>query len=88
MTNKNLLEYFLLEIVISLKKLFKSEDRFMSHITIARVKSVKDKKRFLEELKNIKLKKINFVIDKFSLMESVLMPEEPEYKIIEEYTLK
>ena len=76
------------EVDESLKDLFKSEKRFMSHITIARVKGVKDKKKFLEELKKIKFKKINFVVDKFSLMKGVLMPDGPEYKIIEEYNLK
>ena len=68
--------------------LFGKEKRFMSHITIARIKSVKDKKKFLGELKKIKLKEIKFVVDKFRLMESVLMPEGPKYKTIEEYNLK
>ena len=67
----------------ALKGIFAEEKQFMSHITIARVKSVKDKKRFLEELKKIKIEEINFNTDKFYLMESVLKPEGPEYNIIE-----
>ena len=67
--------------------LFSKEKRFMSHITIARVKNIKDKKKFVEELKNIKFDKIKFKVDKFYLKESVLRPEGPEYRVIEEYEL-
>ena len=67
----------------SLLDLFEKEERFMSHITIARIKSVKNKKIFLEELKKIKFNKIDFPADRFYLMESELRKEGPEYKIIE-----
>ena len=66
-----------------LKDIFGKEERFMSHITIARVRSVNDRKKFLEELKKIKFKKIGFNIDKFYLMESVLKPNGPEYSILD-----
>ncbi len=71
----------------ALTGLFPAEDRFMSHITVARVKNVKDKKEFLEKIKKIKFEKKKMLVDKFYLMESVLHEEGPEYKIIEEYTL-
>jgi len=71
----------------SLSGLFEKEDRFMGHITIARVKNIKDKKRFIEELEKIRLEKMNFMIDRFYLKESVLKPEGAEYKIIEEFNL-
>ncbi len=71
-----------------LEGIFPKERRFMSHLTIARVKSVKNKKRFLDEFKKIKLQKIKFNVDSFRLKESVLRPEGPVYKIIEEYPLK
>lgn len=70
-----------------LKNLFKPEKRFMSHITIARVKRVDDKKKIIEFLKNITHKKIKFKIDNFCLMESELKSEGPIYKVIEKYNL-
>lgn len=68
-----------------LKDLFKSEERFMSHITIARVKNVPDRKRFLEYIKNIKPKKIKFPVDKFFLKKSELKPEGPVYEDLGTY---
>ena len=62
--------------------IFEKEKRFMSHITIARVKSIKDKKKFLEELRKINIEKMIFGIDKFYLMESVLKIKGPEYRVI------
>ena len=70
-----------------LKNLFELERRFMSHLTIARVKSLKDKKKFLENLKDIKISKIKFKVDKFYLMKSELTNKGPKYEIIEEYEL-
>jgi RNA 2',3'-cyclic 3'-phosphodiesterase len=61
--------------------------RFMSHLTIARVKSVKDRKLFLEELKKIKVQSLEFAVDKFYLMKSELKPEGPVYTILENFEL-
>lgn len=72
----------------SLKGLFKPEKRFMSHLTIARVKKIEDKQKFLDELKKIKVPRIKFVVDRFYLMKSELRPEGPEYSVIEEYCLE
>lgn len=76
------------EIDKKLEDLFKSEERFMSHITIARVKNVPDRKRFLDYIKNIKLKKIKFKVEKFFLKKSELKPEGPVYEDIGEYMLE
>ena len=70
-----------------LKDLFKPEKRFMSHLTIARIKEIKNKKRFLKELPNIKIPKIKFQIDNFYLMKSMLTSAGPKYEIISEYKL-
>jgi len=70
-----------------LKDLFKPERRFMSHLTIARVKNIKDKKRFLERLKKVKMSLVKFNVDNFYLMKSELTSEGPKYKVIEEYFL-
>ena len=59
----------------------------MSHLTIARVKQVKNKKNFLEELNNIKIPEIRFSIDEFQLKESLLKSKGSTYKTLESYQL-
>ncbi len=72
----------------ALSPLFKKEERFMGHITIARIKYVKDAKRFKEHINAIKLKKIKFSEDKFKLMESELRALGPVYTLVEEYNYR
>ena len=69
----------------ALSGIFKKEERFMSHVTISRVKSLKNKNYFLGELKKIKIPKIKFTVDKFRLKKSTLTPEGPFYETLEEY---
>ncbi len=68
--------------------LFPKEKRFMSHLTIARVKKVGDREFFLEELKKIEIPQMKFNVDSFNLKESILYPEGPIYLTIEKYKLK
>jgi 2'-5' RNA ligase len=75
------------EVDESLKDLFKTESRFMSHLTIARIKSIKDKKEFLDKLKEITFDKINFFVKEICLIKSELKKEGPEYEILEKYEL-
>jgi len=70
-----------------LRDLFEPEKRFMSHLTIARVKSIKDRKEFLENLKEIKIPEIKFVVDNFRLKKSILTEKGPIYETIESYDL-
>ena len=71
----------------SLSKLFTKEERFMSHLTIARIKYVKDKSGFIDYVKNIKPKKIKFSVSKFKLKSSELKPTGPIYTTLEKYKL-
>lgn len=72
-----------------LKEFFNEEKRFMGHLTIARVKSVKDKKQFLKELKKVKIpSELSFLVDNFYLKKSELNPKGPLHNRIEEYTLE
>ena len=75
------------EIDSALESLFEKEKRFMSHLTIARVKSIKDKRKFLENLKKIKIPKIKFIADNFRLKKSTLTEKGPIYKILETFEL-
>ncbi|MCK4730396.1 MAG: RNA 2',3'-cyclic phosphodiesterase [Candidatus Aenigmarchaeota archaeon] len=58
---------------------FKPEKNYEPHFTIARVKSIKDKKEFLDKMKEIKFED-NFSVSNFELMESKLSPSGPVYR--------
>lgn len=76
------------EIEEKIKKMFKPEARFMSHLTIARVKNVKDKRIFASELKSVDFEKIKFKVSDFKLKSSELTPEGPVYSNLLEVKLK
>ena len=70
-----------------LSEVFRPEDRFMGHLTIARVSHVKERKLFLEKLKKISVGKMNFKVDGFLLIKSELRPGGPVYSILKKYPL-
>ncbi len=76
------------EIDKKLEGLFESEKRFMSHLTIARVKSVNVKNNFFSEIEKIKFIPLNFEVNEFVLKESILDRKGPSYKDIERYKLE
>ena len=71
-----------------LKGLFEGEERFMGHLTIARIKELKDRKKFLTELKKIKIPEMRFYIENFNLKKSNLSKKGPVYEDIGVYDLK
>jgi RNA 2',3'-cyclic 3'-phosphodiesterase len=75
------------QVDLALDGLFGKEERFMGHLTVARIKMVKDKKKFLEEIKKIKISKMKFQVRNFILKKSVLSPKGPIYEDIEVYSL-
>ena len=75
------------EIDEALDGLFEKEERFMSHITIARVKNIADKKKLIEYLENINPSKISFKVEKFYLKKSELTSEGPVYEDAAEFNL-
>jgi len=58
----------------ALKGLFPEEKRFQAHLTIARVKYVEDKQKFLGVLKLIKVEPLTFEVNKMILFKSQLSP--------------
>ena len=64
---------------------FKEEERFMSHVTLARVKYVKDKIKFIDYIKCLKAKGLKFSVDGFKLVKSELRKTGPVYSVIQEY---
>ncbi len=59
---------------------FKKDTRFHPHVTLARVKFVEDKQKFIKDLKEIKIEKKSFQITEFKLIKSNLTGEGPVYE--------
>jgi 2'-5' RNA ligase len=59
----------------ALKGLFPEEKRFQAHLTMARVKYVEDKQKFLGVLKLIKVEPLTFEVNKLILFKSELSPK-------------
>jgi RNA 2',3'-cyclic 3'-phosphodiesterase len=70
----------------ALKDIFKPEERFMSHLTLARVRHVNDQQDFIDYVKPLSIQKINFPIKEFQLKKSDLKPMGPVYTTIETYS--
>ena len=67
---------------------FEPEDRlFKSHVTLARIKSIDNKKEFLREVDEITISPMQWSIDSFVLKRSVLTREGPLYTTIARYPL-
>ncbi|MEK6889462.1 MAG: RNA 2',3'-cyclic phosphodiesterase [Nanoarchaeota archaeon] len=66
---------------------FIMEERFMSHLTIARTKYTYDAKGFMKYVSGIGVRDIKFPVSKFLLLKSDLKPNGPVYNVIEEYDL-
>ena len=70
-----------------LNDIFKLENRFMGHITIARVKSLADKNSFLQLINKTRVNEISFMIRDFYLKESIFTKDGSIYKDIDRYKL-
>lgn len=73
------------EIDRALSLLFKMEQNFVPHITIARIKSIKDATGFQKAVENTKIKPIKIQANSFCLVQSKLEKEGPKYKVIREF---
>jgi len=63
---------------------FKKDFKFHPHITLARVKFVKNKPNFVDSLKKIKVdKNKKLMVKNFKLIKSALTPEGPVYEDLE-----
>ena len=55
-------------------------EKFKPHITLARVKTVKDKEKFSDHIKNLKIQPLTFEVKEIKLVESQLEKEGPVYR--------
>ncbi|MFH1399592.1 MAG: RNA 2',3'-cyclic phosphodiesterase [Candidatus Woesearchaeota archaeon] len=60
-------------------------ERFVPHLTLARVGMVADKQRFQQLLKSIDVVPVEFSVDNFKLIQSTLTPKGPIYKTLKTY---
>lgn len=77
------------ELNAEINKILESHDReFESHITLARIKFIKEKEAFIKKIKGIKFKTRDFEIKSFVLKKSTLTEKGPIYETIKEFRLQ
>ena len=64
-------------------KEYPDDKPFVPHITLARIKFLKDRLELKEKIRDITIVQEEFIIKSFCLKQSILKPEGPEYKNIE-----
>jgi len=72
----------------ALEQMFPKDKKFSPHLTLARVKFVKDKKQLIDKIKAIKIDPIESNIKSFKLIKSTLTPDGPIYDDIFEINAK
>lgn len=65
----------------------KEKKEFSSHVTIARIKKIKNKTGFFQKLKEVTPSKMFFIAQEFSLVKSVLTPKGPKYSVLRDFNL-
>ena len=70
-----------------LSDLFVPEPRFMSHVTIARVKTTSNPRALADAVQGLKIAPISGHATSFSLLRSDLNPEGPVYEVLELFDL-
>ncbi len=66
-------------------KEYKQDHPFSPHLTLARIKFVKDKRAFIESLRKIQIDDLEFEVHNFKLVKSDLKPEGPVYTVLDEF---
>ena len=67
---------------------FRKDFEFVPHLTLARVKFIKDKKAFQDKLKAIKIEQKEVALKEFKLIKSTLTEEGPIYEDLERFEAK
>ena len=64
---------------------FKKDLRFHAHLTLFRVKFIKDRKQFIDCIKKIHVKPVKFKVDSFNIYKSTLTPDGPVHEVLGKY---
>ncbi len=75
------------EIELKLAGLIEKDKRFEVHLTLGRVKLVKDKKKLIDTINGTALKWDNLFVHEFCLVKSELSKDGPKYTVLERYQL-
>lgn len=86
LSEDNLLKKLFEKINEKTKEINLDYEEFNPHITLARIKGIKNKKEFTEKVNNLRVPQENFVVEGFSLMKSELFHKGVKYKTIEKFT--
>lgn len=65
---------------------FPREQRFYAHLTLGRVKTLKNKEMLLQQIKSINIEKKEFEISDFKLIKSELTKDGPVYTVLATYS--
>ncbi|MEK6936488.1 MAG: RNA 2',3'-cyclic phosphodiesterase [Nanoarchaeota archaeon] len=71
-----------------LRDYFEKDKEFSAHITLGRVKQIKNQYKFKEVFRNFKIKNLKFKVDHFSLIKSELSRTGSKYTVIEKFVSK
>lgn len=66
----------------------KEEREFSSHITVARIKQIKNNEMFLHEVKRLKIKKDFFIVEGMNLIKSERRKKGVVYKLLENFNFR
>ncbi len=66
---------------------FKKDNKFHPHLTLARVKFLKEKQQFTDKIKQIQVEKKQFSVKKIKLIKSILTKQGPIYRTMFEFNL-
>ena len=67
--------------------MFSKDQKFETHLTLGRIKSIKNKNEFFNVINNLKIEKTKFEIYGFKLMKSTLSKDGPTYEEIANFVL-
>ncbi len=70
----------------SLQSKFEKDSRFHPHLTLARVKFLKDSKSYSARLKSINVEPKEFTVSNFKLIRSTLTPKGSVYEVLAEFS--
>lgn len=73
------------EIELKLNGLYPKDERFSAHLTLGRVKFIKDRDGLFESLNKIKVPDAEFEIREMTLMKSELTKDGPKYSVIKRF---